>query len=136
PEVYELKVGKEIFQDDGGRKRISLDLDATYSSGWTVTSSTNWITPATSTGPAGQSQKFSFNVASNNSGAVRIGTLTIKSGILSKTIKVTQAVPDFADNLPSIDVYVAKEDLPGLPTWYLAANVAEGFNSMIAPLQT
>jgi hypothetical protein len=135
PGVYELKVGKEIFQDDGGRKRINLDLNATYSGGWTVTSSANWITPAAGSGPAGQAQKFSFNLASNRSGASRTGTLTFKSGILSKTIKVTQAVPDFADNLPGIDVYVAKQDLPSTPTWYRAANVAERFNSMSDPLQ-
>lgn len=136
PEVYELKVGQEIFRDDGGRKRINLDLNATYSGGWTVTSSTNWITPAAGSGPAGQAQKISFNVASNSSGALRTGTLTFKSGILSKTIKVTQAVPDFADNVPGLEVYVAKDDLPGTPTWYLAANVAEGFNALLDALQT
>lgn len=135
PEVYELKVGQETFQDDGGRKRINLDLNVTYSGGWTVTSSTNWITPATSSGPAGQVQNFSFNVTRNNSGAARIGTLTFKSGILSKTIHVTQDLPDFADNLPGLDVYVAKDDLPGTPTWYLASNVAEGNTSALDALQ-
>lgn len=135
PEVYELKVGQEIFQDNGGRKRINLDLNATYSGGWTVTSSTNWIIPAAGSGPAGQAQNFSFNVASNKSGASRTGTLTFKSGILSKTIKVTQAVPNFADNLPGLDVYVAKDDLPGLPTWYLAANVKDGSTSTLDALK-
>lgn len=136
PEVYELKVEKESIQDDGGRKRINLGLDATYSGGWTVTSNTDWIIPAASSGPTGQAQKFSFNVSGNRSGTSRTGTLTFKSGILSKTIHVIQNIPDFADNLAGLDVYVAKEDLPGQPTWYLAANVAEGFNSMLDALQT
>ena len=131
PEVYELKVGQEIFQDNGGRKRINLNLNATFSGGWTVTSSSAWISPDASRGPAGEAQNFSFYVASNNSGASRTGILTIKSGILSKSIRITQAVPDFVDNLPGLDLYVAKTDLSGSYNWYLPANVQDGSTSTL-----
>ncbi|MBC8986317.1 FimB/Mfa2 family fimbrial subunit [Pedobacter sp. N36a] len=135
PESYELKVGQEFFQDDGGRKRVNINLNATHSRGWTVSSSANWISPVLRSGPAGTEQKFSFNLSGNYSGVSRTGTLTFKSGILSKTLRITQAVPNFVDNLPGLDIYVAKTDLRGNYNWYRAVNVEEGSISTLDPLE-
>lgn len=134
PEAYDLTLSQTAIQDDGGRKRLALNLGTAYSGGWTITSGSNWITVPSASGPSGNNQSVSFNVTGNTTNAVRTGTLTVKAGKFSKTVKVTQAVPNFKDNIPGLNFYIANADLPGTPNWYLAANVANNFNATTDPM--
>ena len=123
PDAYELAVSTSAIRDDGGSKEVGITVRTNYAGGWAVRSSSEWITPANTNGQSGN-RSLAFTIDRNSTNAVRTGVITITSGRLVKNIAVTQLVPDF-NEVPGLDFYIAKHNLPGNPTWYLAGNVEE-----------
>jgi len=82
-----LTVTPAVLSFDNTAKSQSMTLTATGA--WTATKNGNWITINESSGT--QSGVIIVSVAANPGNAARTGSVTIKSGNLTKTVTVTQA---------------------------------------------
>lgn len=99
---YINTISKLDFQREAGEGSLSI----TANCDWTISKDADWVTVNPASGS--QSQEVTVTVTSNNTGADRTATITVKgSDFLAKKITVTQAksadsslTPGPDDNLP------------------------------------
>lgn len=98
---YINTISRLEFQGAAGEESLSI----TANCDWTISKDADWVTVNPASGS--QNQEITVSVTVNNTGADRTATITVKGGVLSKKITVTQAksadsslTPGPDDNLP------------------------------------
>lgn len=86
PDTFIVSPASLSFDADAGSQNVLV----TASSDWSAGTSAGWFTLQPSSGGSGNSQQVRVTCA-RNTGGERTGTITFRSGVLTRTVTVTQA---------------------------------------------